>query len=48
MFPRKQLSGHLKWKRKKQIEIDVESQKGALHIFFGKDSTISFRLTLRV
>jgi len=34
-------NGHLKRKRKKQIEIDIESQKGVLHKFFAKDYTIS-------
>lgn len=41
MLPRKQLSGHLKWKRKKQIEIDIESQNGAFDNFFAKHPTIS-------
>lgn len=36
MLPIKQLSGHLKWKRKKQIETNIESQKGALNNFFVK------------
>ena len=40
MLPRKQFSGHLKRKRKKQIEIDIESQKGALDKFFVKHPTI--------
>jgi len=34
MILRKQLSGHLKEKKNKQIEIDVESQKDSLHNFF--------------
>lgn len=41
MFPRKQLSGHLKRKRKNLIEIDNKSQKGVIHSFFEKQPTIS-------
>lgn len=40
-MPTKQLSGHLKRKRKKLIEIDNKSQKGVSHNFFGKHPTIS-------
>lgn len=34
------MSGHLKRKRKKLIEIDNKSQKGTIHNFFGKHLTI--------
>lgn len=40
MFHRKQLSGHLKQKRKKLIEIDDKSQKSDIHNFVGKQPTI--------
>ncbi|CAL5195385.1 unnamed protein product [Lathyrus oleraceus] len=43
MLHRKQLSGHQKQKRKKQIEIVVKSQKSALDGFFSKHSTTSIQ-----
>ncbi|CAL5190002.1 unnamed protein product [Lathyrus oleraceus] len=41
MLSKKQLSNHLKRKRKKLIEIDNKSQKGVIHKKIGKDPTIS-------